>query len=142
MHRTATSADANTTAAANGPAFLLPLHDVTRNEAKPHRKRTGLLVNIIPFNEGAEAGDAGGLNGFKRPSQETVQSFQVSASSCVGVREPGRVMLGAAVFVDVVNGGERCSDLSPLAYLTLPMLTLPYLTWNAVAAQTCLFDLT
>jgi adenine C2-methylase RlmN of 23S rRNA A2503 and tRNA A37 len=68
-------------------AFLLPLHDVTRDDAKPYRKRTGLLVNIIPFNEGADAGDAGGLNGFKRPSHEIVQSFQVSASSCVSVRE-------------------------------------------------------
>ena len=74
--------------------FLLPLHDVTRDVEKPQRKRTGLLVNLIPFNEGASAGgagDAGGLNGFKRPSQDIVKLFQVCVlRPCVRVRVRAR----------------------------------------------------
>ena len=66
--------------------FLKPLHAVTRCRTNPQRKRTGLLVNLIPFNEGG-GGTAGGGGGareegedgpwaFKRPASERVQEFQ------------------------------------------------------------------
>ena len=56
-------------------AFLEPLHSVTRDSSKPQRSRTGLLVNLIPFNQGTA--EAEGLNGFKRPSRTRVRAFQV-----------------------------------------------------------------
>jgi len=55
-------------------AFLEPLHSVTRDSSKPQRSRTGLLVNLIPFNQGTA--EAEGLNGFKRPSRTRVRAFQ------------------------------------------------------------------
>ena len=66
--------------------FLKPLHAVTRCRTNPQRKRTGLLVNLIPFNEGG-GGTGGGGRGardeaedgpwaFKRPPSERVQEFQ------------------------------------------------------------------
>jgi len=79
--------------------LLLPLHEVTRDARKPLRKRTGLLVNLIPFNEGGDVLASRGSSTqaspqeFRRPTDETVKQFQEQLRS-FGVWASVRVQRG------------------------------------------------
>ena len=55
--------------------FLKPLHAVTRCRTNPQRKRTGLLVNLIPFNEGG-GGPGGGGRGAREEAEDGPWAFK------------------------------------------------------------------
>jgi 23S rRNA (adenine2503-C2)-methyltransferase len=76
-------------------AFLEPLHSVTRDSSKPQRSRTGLLVNLIPFNQGTA--EAEGLNGFKRPSRPRVRAFQARIYVALAVLALNYLTLGTNI---------------------------------------------